>query len=473
MLQRTMHSAVPGKSGEDAPRRVRYLVETPGQFTELERLTQLLGKHRPVRQLYLVYDCGGATQSIIERIEAAGAECINAAPSSASRALRDAARVPLGLGRIVGHLRSLIHLPVFAARYRRLLLDLKIDLVVVTEDSVSSRSRALLAAAERLRIPALLLPFTIVNPEEAATVIRQLPAHRVRRLDQHAFAAMRPRWVRKDREGALLRLPVGRAAVLELAGLAPPEPWIANRGYAVIAAESPAMQQRYVAFGVPAEQIVLAGSLIDPVLEDARQRRGELRAALLGRLGLPEKPLLLCALPPDQFPLGPPAENPYLSYPQLLADWLASLKAVADRFAVVVRPHPRVAGQELEQLHQSGLAVAWDDTAQLVPLCDLYVASCSATIRWAIACGRPVVNYDVYRYGYDDYAGVAGVLHMDRAGDFDATLDELASNPVRLKSVAEAQAAAAGEWGCLDGGSQQRLLALYDRLLTRNQAMSA
>ncbi len=34
----------------------------------------------------------------------------------------------------------------------------------------------------------------------------------------------------------------------------------------------------------------------------------------------------------------------------------------------------------------------------LVPLCSLYVASVSATIRWAIACGKPVVNYDVYRF---------------------------------------------------------------------------
>jgi hypothetical protein len=452
----------------DAMRTVLYLVETPGQFTELERLTRLLGQHRSVRQVYLVYDGGDASRSILERIDAAGAECANASPSSTSKALRSAVRVPLGLGRIVDCLRSLIHLPVFAAKYRRLLQERKIDLVVVAEDSVSGRSRALVAAAERLRIPVMLVPFTIVNPEEAASTIRQLPSHRLRRFDQRAFAALRPRWVRKDDGVDLLRLPLGRAVMLELAGLAPPDPWIENRGYAVIAAESRAMKRRYLALGIPPEQIPLTGSLVDPVLEDSVRRRDELRAGLRRRFGLPDKPLLLCALPPDQFRLGPPAACAYASYPQLLADWLSSLKAVADKLAVVVRPHPRMAEASLAQLDACGIAVTWDDTALLIPLCDLYVASSSATIRWAIACGRPALNYDVYRYGYDDYAGVAGVLQVDDARTFDATLGELASNTARLQTLADAQAAVAAEWGCLDGGSEGRMLALYDRILVQN-----
>lgn len=449
-------------------RPVLYLVETPGQFAELERFTRLLEGRRPVGQIYLVYDCGDATESIVARVRELGAECANASASQASKALRGAAGVPLGLGKAVRYVRDVIHLPVFAARFRRLLQARRIDLVVVAEDNVGGRSRALVAAAARLGIPVLLLPFTIVNPDEAASALRQLSSHRVRRPLQRLFAALSPRWVRKDRDLKLLRLPLGKALTLQLAGLAPPDPWIDNRGPAVIAAESRAMQRRYLALGVPDGQVVLTGSLVDPVLEESARRRSELRSALLRRLGLPDKPLLLCALPPDQFRLGPPAECAYGSYPQLLADWLSSLKAVADQFAVAVRPHPRMTAEGLEQLRRSGMPVTWDDTASLVPLCDLYVASSSATIRWAIACGRPVLNYDVYRYGYDDYAGVAGVVAIDDARAFDRVLGELASDADRLRALADAQAAVAGEWGCLDGGSNERLLALYDRLMAQH-----
>ena len=110
--------------------------------------------------------------------------------------------------------------------------------------------------------------------------------------------------------------------------------------------------------------------------------------------------------------------------------------AVADRFAVVVRPHPRLSEPMLAPLRQANLAICWDDTATLVPLCDLYVASISATIRWAIACGKPVVNYDVFQYRFDDYDGVPGNILVNDIASFRQALSELAANPERLAALA-------------------------------------
>ena len=65
------------------------------------------------------------------------------------------------------------------------------------------------------------------------------------------------------------------------------------------------------------------------------------------------------------------------------------------------------------------------NTAELVPLCDVFVASISSTIRWAIACGKPVVNYDVYRYRYTDFIGVEGVLTCEEQDEFVSVLRRL------------------------------------------------
>lgn len=460
-------SGAPGADRYSERHTVLYLVETPGQFTELERLTQLLAGFRDVEQIYLVYDCGEAKGRIAARIAELKAELANASVSTATATLRGAAGAQGGLGRFVRYLRDLVHQPVFAARFRRLLKRRGVDLVVVAEDSAASRSRALVAAAERLRLPVLLLPFSVVNPNEAAASLRQLPNHRIQGWMRRAFAALRPNWVRRDHDNELLRLPLGKAVVLELARLAPEYPWIENRGPAVIAVESKAMQRRYRALGISESQLVSTGSLVDDVLENVSSHRTELRAALLQRFSLSDKPLLLCALPPDQFRLGVPPECAYQQYAHLLADWLTSLKAVAKDFAIVVRPHPRVSSSDLAQLTESGLQVVWDDTASLIPLCDCYLASSSATIRWAIACARPVLNYDVYRYHYDDYKGLGGVVTVDSAQDFNAALIELASNPPRLNELAGVQAGAAGDWGNLDGKSRQRMLALCDDLMSR------
>src|SRR6185295_7608511 len=54
------------------------LVETPGQYQELIRLAELLKAQARLSQLYLVHDCGPATQQILEGFARAGAECIAA-----------------------------------------------------------------------------------------------------------------------------------------------------------------------------------------------------------------------------------------------------------------------------------------------------------------------------------------------------------------------------------------------------------
>jgi hypothetical protein len=114
--------------------------------------------------------------------------------------------------------------------------------------------------------------------------------------------------------------------------------------------------------------------------------------------------------------------------------------------------------------------VASRNTAELMPLCDIYVASVSSTIRWAIACGRPVVNYDVYRYRYTDFTKVEGVLACEEQQEFLALLARLVSDRAFAEEVCRKQAAVAERWGRLDGRSGQRMVELVRRLLPAEQA---
>jgi hypothetical protein len=444
---------------------VLLIVESPGQFVELLRFASLLRSSRATTLLFLVYDCQPATQQILGRIKDLGAECLNIAQSSGGESSRTRLEsVPQSLRAVLRSVRDALRPAILASAYRRLLQSRKVDLVVVPEDNVGSRSRALVAAATRLAIPVLLLPYTFANLDEAAQALRRRASHRVRRPDQRLFATMRPAWVRKAYGQELLRLPLCHALVLELAGLAPREPWIPNKGPVTVAVESPIMMQHYRRLGLSDGQLVLTGSLPDLVLEAALRDREQRRRALRERFALSDRPLLLCALPPDQLTAGF-AAGEFADYAALVEAWTAALQAVANEFAILVRPHPRIDEAALAPLRRAGIPVTWDDTASLIPLCDLYVASVSATIRWAIACGRPVINYDVYDYDFADYAGVAPVRRVSTAAGFAALLRDLANSPERLAALAAAQARAAPEWGLLDGRSGERIVALADRLI--------
>jgi hypothetical protein len=289
----------------------------------------------------------------------------------------------------------------------------------------------------------------------------------VRGLGNRLLARALPRWAHAHRGRRLVRQPAPRAFALELLGLAPPRPWTVHSGFADrIAVESARMLDLYRAEGVPEHKAALTGALSDDVLAAARAQAAPRRAALLAELGLdPARPLVLCALPPDQ--MGSRAEVcEYASYADLVAAWTAALAESGD-WNVLVTAHPRVRAGEAGVPAHPRLKLVARDIAELVPLADVFVASASATIRWAIACGIPVVNYDVYRYGYKDYVGCRGVLAASGQDEFVGALRSLACDPAARAAAAAAQEAEAPRWGMLDGGSGRRVLALFDELARR------
>jgi hypothetical protein len=247
---------------------------------------------------------------------------------------------------------------------------------------------------------------------------------------------------------------------VESLGLTPPEPWILNSGYAdAIAVESAAMYDYYCAAGIPARQLVNTGSLPDDVMARGLAEAPLRRRSILREFGVQDdKPLLLCALPPDQNTydrLG----CEFINFDDLLEFWGDCLNTITG-WNIIVRPHPKTAPERIDSLRQRGLLDSYADTAALVPMCDLYVASASATIRWAIACAKPVINYDVYQYGYKDFEALRGVSLVNTRAQFCERLLHVTRNEGERAALTAAQKAVSSRWGRLDGLSGERLLSL-------------
>jgi hypothetical protein len=253
---------------------------------------------------------------------------------------------------------------------------------------------------------------------------------------------------------------------MEWLRLAPPRPWVFNSGYAdAIATESKAMQQYYDTVGLPLDQMVVTGSLADDVLADCAREANSQRLEFFNHLGLPDRPMLLCALPPDFLDMtGGRPECDFRTYEDLVRIWMESITNIRG-FNTVVCLHPSVARTQMEYIQRFGATVAHQPTVSLVPLCDIYVASVSSTIRWAIACGKPVVNYDVYRYRYSDYKEVPGVLTVEDEHSFRAAIRRLVEDRAFYEETVQRQRSVAEHWGNLDGRASERMLALFDTTL--------
>ncbi len=338
------------------------------------------------------------------------------------------------------------------------------SVLVLPEDSVEFATPSLVLAARDRAIPSVIVPFTISNAEESAEARWHDPVFWLTRWRNWIVGTLSPHWVREHRGRKLLALAGERALAMEMVGLAPPQPWVVNSGRAnAIAVESPFMEKYYLASGLPREQLVVTGALYDDLLAARLARRDEHRAALVRKLALdPAKPILVCALPPDQSDTRRPNVE-FSSFNELLRAWGRAL-ANARGFNVVLVHHPRTSRSDIEFLRtEFGLRIADDVIVDLIPACDVYAAYASATIRLAIACGTPVIHYDCHRFHYSDYLDVPGVVTTYDLGGFKQRLAEL-SDPVTRETLAARQRRFTQEANILDGRAGERMLKLVDGL---------
>lgn len=337
------------------------------------------------------------------------------------------------------------------------------DLMVFPEDNVEYCTGAFIKAGHELGVRSLVIPYTICTSEEPAEAYYSHDLYQVSKWSNRLTAAIYPQW-RLDYKGrSLVRLPAAGILIRHWLNLAPPAPWVWNSGAADrILVESRATFDYFAASGLDSTRMQIVGSLRMDELASHLKSADALRRELLAKFGLSDqRRLFVCAFPPDQ---GVRAECEFHDYKQLCDAWIAALSDIPNSNVLVV-PHPRMPQAQVDYLRTSGLHVLEDDITRCIAVADVYVASVSATIVLAVAAGKPVINYDVYRYNYSDYKKLKGVLDVDDVGSFRRVLKSLATDDVKLEKVRSQQVVLMDAWGSLDGSCSRRLLEQVNELL--------
>ena len=346
--------------------------------------------------------------------------------------------------------------------FRRVLQGLKPAGIVVAEDGLGGNF-VLVEAARRLRIPTYIVPYEYSGRRQIHEQIRRvassIEAELVRGKHREVAAKKFKKWVDNlDDSQKVFRVPWPMILAIESAGLTIDNPWTVHGGSAdVLCAESEKMIEHYRREGVPERKLRLTGSLA----HDDLFRKLEVVAQ--------EKPrglTILCALPPDYFDAHCPSA--FQDYEALIRYWVGVLGSViAD---VIYQAHP-AAREKLRALNISGLKLDNRDITELIARSDILVTSVSSIIRLAIGARKPVVNFDVYKFDYDDYRDVPGVATVSSAFDFEQAIRAMAFAP-NCAEISEMMKERAGAWAMLDGGVAERLksalgISALSRPLTR------
>jgi hypothetical protein len=329
------------------------------------------------------------------------------------------------------------------------------DAMLTPEDIVGNLWPVAIHAGHQRGVPTLVLPYTLANREEAVQSLKDV-AYFQSRANQVA-AILYPRWRYQNASIDIVRLPSDHILAHEDLGITPPDPWMMNSGAAdKILVDSEASLDYFLDGGIPREQLAVVGSVSQDRMFRLRQGRQQHLETLRHELGLSgDKPMLLISGCPNQLTSAVPFCE-FQTMEEVVRFVGESLAPLAEHYHLVVRPHPNY----LEfgaMMAPYGVVATTRPTSSLVPLCDLFVAFASATIRWAIACAIPTVNYDVFHYGYGDFTNLGGVQSVNGRGEFLDAVRSLTPGSSALKALAVDAKANSARWSLMDGNSLDRI----------------
>ena len=341
------------------------------------------------------------------------------------------------------------------------------QVLILFEDNSERETGIWVDVARRVKVASVIIPFSIVDRAEQGEAHLNDPKYHpeaslLGRIVNRCF----PKWVFRYRGRPLLGRPAAGVLAAEALGVVQPDPWTWNSSHVdAIAVESEAMEGVYLTNGVPQAQLHITGHPSDDILADALKRRDSIREDLLFER---EKPILVCAFPPNMLGVGR-SEPEFQDFNELAKRWIGAMKELQN-WQIVIKPHPAMRPEDLANITSFGIRISKLDTAELIAVADLFVASVSSTIRWALARGLPVLNYDVYRYQYSDFQNERSVVNVENIEDFAAVLGRFDSDIEYRDHLIALAAEAAPRWGTLDGGSVDRILGLLDHVRKRLEA---
>jgi glycosyltransferase involved in cell wall biosynthesis len=193
-----------------------------------------------------------------------------------------------------------------------------------------------------------------------------------------------------------------------------------------------------------------------PSVDRIYERMQRLEASELRReLGIrDDQPVILCSVPQ----LG---EHRLLTWFEHWreTEFLFATLTQQPGAAVILSIHPQSDPEAYRPLASKyGAVIARQRIYDLIPVCDILVATYSSVVVQAIGCGKPAIVIDFYGLGFNYYDNEPGVLVTRDRDQLTPAIQRLIYNRPYYEQMAEAQRQRSPEWVLLDGQCTQRVV---------------
>ncbi len=351
---------------------------------------------------------------------------------------------------------------------RSILRRHSISAVLMSDASPAYFAPFLAFAARKEHVNILTNPLDRDSPENYALIYKSDSSLSVERLIGKIISRIFPKWVIEYENKRILRITPYEILSQEILGIAPAKPWDTFgclEDIVVLANET--QREFYEKFGIRPDKMSVVGIPELDYLQKVLVNRSMIFTDVDKHVVFTEdKPVILCALPQTHWISGR-EEAEFQNHNDMIDVWINCLSSQS-KYNIVISLHPSMSHAKYKRYNRSNLQVAKVDILNLLPFCSAFVASVSSTIQFAIALGKPVINYDVYRYTierpefrFNDGKGTVTILNRK---NFEEEINKLVYDNGYHDKLLKSQQQDASNWGCMDGKCVSRFIKLLDSL---------
>jgi hypothetical protein len=342
---------------------------------------------------------------------------------------------------------TLAGLIVYRARAARLFRRIPAAVLLVFEDRAPYPEMVYLAQARRLGCRTALVSFAASSVESDAVSRRERVEHLVDRgawrwLKQR-LARRYPHQVAETAFGRMLFFSLPETLALSALGMLGGRNWHYGGGEIELCTKITAHDLELARTeGAPVEKFALTGQPMMDAMH-ATRRGGQVREQLKQRYSLRgASAIVLCAVPHA-------AEHGLVGWERHLELTRELFRAVgASGAEVLLSLHPRSSAETYRGLaEESGCRILSERLSAVLPAADLFVASYSSTVRWALAMGIPTIMADFLQFRYEQFARLPGSVVVHDGAALEQTLRRLLSDRTARERMGREAAGAAGTPG--------------------------
>ena len=265
-----------------------------------------------------------------------------------------------------------------------------------------------------------------------------------------------PNQVYKSPQGPLLFYSPAKTIALAAMNMLPANPWYLGGGFSdLVATSGEEDRETYIRMGASADKIVVTGQPSHDNLYRLSRNTHELVTMIARKYSLDNKKCVICAVPQL-------AEHHFVDWPRHWQEIRFLTSCLTQTGAnVLLSLHPKSDARQYHFLEQEfGVHILQEPLREVLPVADLFVATFSSTVRWAVLLGVPTVVVDFYGFNYDLYDHLGGVVKVKDKGSLVSVLQRVLEDQEYHNHLRFEQQKAAQRIAPFDGRANERIVDL-------------